>query len=99
MLDDAETLAGLEVAEIGGDRGRAHQRQAGLVGRQSGAVEVAAVERRGQHRQRLGTRRRGARQPVGLQGGGGRLLGEAARSASDDGSMASAAWARPIHRF
>ena len=56
VLDDAKTLAGLEILVFGADRGGVRQREARLIGIEGGAEEIAAVEvrRRWQRARRRG---------------------------------------------
>ena len=68
MLDDAEALARLQVFIFGADGSGIHQREARLIGLERRAEEVAAVEPDGDDGQRIGARRGGAQQQVGVEG-------------------------------
>ena len=68
VLDDAETLARLQVLVLGAHGGRIDQREAGLIGLERRAEHVAIVEPVGHRGQRVGARRGGARKLVGVVG-------------------------------
>ena len=57
VVDDAETLAGLEIVIVGRTAGEFDQRKARLIGLQRRAVKVAPVEAGAEQRQRFGARR------------------------------------------
>ena len=57
VLDDAETLARLEVLIFGADGGGVHQREARLIGLERRAEELAAVEAGGDDGERFGAGR------------------------------------------
>ena len=68
MLDDAEALARLQVFIFGADGSGIHQRKACLIGLERRTEQVAPVEPDGDHCQRIGARRGGAQQQVGIVG-------------------------------
>ena len=73
VLDDAETLARLEILVFGANQGGIDQREACLIGLQRRAEEIAAVEADGECCKDAGADRRGARDEIGIVAGRGDL--------------------------